>query len=93
MIGPSNEVACVMAGDIETTTGERDLIVEKQPVVRSKDIIIEKCDKQLERISSIHPSLMALQYPILFPLGEDGYHDEISCVDSETQTKKKSGKE
>ncbi|KAL8154529.1 hypothetical protein AgCh_000045 [Apium graveolens] len=32
---------------------------------------------------------MALQYPILFPLGEDGYHDEIPYVDSETQKKKK----
>ncbi|XP_074346633.1 uncharacterized protein LOC141685431 [Apium graveolens] len=32
---------------------------------------------------------MALQYPLLFPAGEDGYHDEISYVDPENQSKKK----
>ncbi|XP_074346471.1 uncharacterized protein LOC141685257 [Apium graveolens] len=50
---------------------------------------MEKSEKKLEWISSVHPLLMALQYPILFPFGEDGYHDEITYVDSETQTKKK----
>ncbi|XP_074324272.1 uncharacterized protein LOC141661187 [Apium graveolens] len=90
IIGPSDEVACVMVGDIDTTVGERDIIVEKKPNENERDIIMEKSEKKLERISSVHPSLMALQYPILLPFGEDdGYHDEIPYVDSETQTKKK----
>ncbi|XP_074337658.1 uncharacterized protein LOC141674853 [Apium graveolens] len=75
-IGPSNEVAAIMVGDIDTTCGERD-------------IILQKTNNDLERITSVHPKLMALQYPLLFPLGEDGYHNEIPYVDSETQKKKK----
>ncbi|KAL8106455.1 hypothetical protein AgCh_030009 [Apium graveolens] len=78
-----------MVGDIDTTVGERDIIAEKKPNENERGIIMEKSEKNLERISSVHPSLMALQYPILFPFGEDGYHDEIPYVDSETQTKKK----
>ncbi|XP_074352245.1 uncharacterized protein LOC141691400 [Apium graveolens] len=75
-IGPSDEVAGVMVGDDKTTNGERDIIIEKH-------------NNDLERVSSVYPKLMALQYPILFPLGEDSYHDEISYVYSEMQTKKK----
>ncbi|KAL8147725.1 hypothetical protein AgCh_005157 [Apium graveolens] len=69
--------------------GDRDIIVEKKVDVNKRDIVMEKSDKVLERISSVHPSLMELQYPLLFPLGEDDYHDEIPYVDSENQNKKK----
>ncbi|XP_074375539.1 uncharacterized protein LOC141717374 [Apium graveolens] len=75
-IGPSDEVAIIMVGDEKTTIGEHDIILEKQ-------------NKDLERILTIPPSLMELQYPLLFPAGEDGYHDEISYVDPENQSKKK----
>ncbi|XP_074322989.1 uncharacterized protein LOC141659946 [Apium graveolens] len=85
IIGPSDEVACVMVGDIDTTMGERDIIAEKKADENDRDIVMEKSNKNLERISYVHPSLMALQYPILFPFGEDGYHDEIPYVDSETK--------
>jgi hypothetical protein len=27
----------------------------------------------LQRINELHPSYMALQYPLLFPYGEDGF--------------------
>ncbi|XP_074330990.1 uncharacterized protein LOC141668168 isoform X2 [Apium graveolens] len=89
MIGPSDKVACVMVGDIDTTVGDRDIIVEKKLDVNSRDIVMEKSDKVLERISSVHPSLTVLQYPLLFPLCEDGYIDQIPYVDSENQNKKK----
>ncbi|XP_061999055.1 uncharacterized protein LOC133716360 [Rosa rugosa] len=39
----------------------------------NKDIIIESNNGHLQRISKIHPKYMSLQYPILFPYGEDGY--------------------
>lgn len=68
-IGPSDEVAAIMVGDME----END---------ESRDIIIESKQDGLERISNIHPKLMALQYPILFPCGEDGYHCGIKFVDT-----------
>ncbi|KAL8132621.1 hypothetical protein AgCh_008197 [Apium graveolens] len=78
LIGLSDEVACVMVGEIDTTVGDKDIIVEKKINDDLKDIIMQKCDKPLEHISSIHPSLMALQYPLLFPLGEDGLHVRLA---------------
>lgn len=43
-----------------------------------RDIVIEyKKSRSLKRISTIHPSYMALQYPLLFPYGEDGYRVNI----------------
>ncbi|KAK1352145.1 hypothetical protein POM88_053649 [Heracleum sosnowskyi] len=75
-ISPSDEVAAVMVGSSSKTTPDRDIIVErKKPLDR--DIIVEANKDFFQRVSYIHPKLMALQYPLLFPLGEDGYHDKI----------------
>ncbi|KAK1393741.1 hypothetical protein POM88_012797 [Heracleum sosnowskyi] len=63
-ISPSDEVAGVMVGSSNNTTPDRDIIIHPK---------MEK----LKRVSYIHPKLMALQYPILFPTGEDGYHNKI----------------
>nr|GEV98954.1 DNA helicase PIF1, ATP-dependent [Tanacetum cinerariifolium] len=41
------------------------------------DIIVNKQDSGPKRISELHPSYMALQYPLLFLYGEDGFHDRI----------------
>ncbi|CAN1294065.1 hypothetical protein LINPERPRIM_LOCUS22310 [Linum perenne] len=43
----------------------------------SLDIIIQHQSNELERITFYHPSLMALQYPILFPYGEADWHANI----------------
>ncbi|GKB44051.1 helicase, partial [Tanacetum coccineum] len=43
----------------------------------TKDIVVNKKDSWPKRILKLHPSYMALQYPLLFPYGEDGYHDNI----------------
>ncbi|GJS03115.1 ATP-dependent DNA helicase PIF1-like protein [Tanacetum coccineum] len=43
----------------------------------TRDIVVNKKDSEPKRISELHPSYMALQYPLLFPYGEDGYHDNI----------------
>jgi hypothetical protein len=37
------------------------------------DIIIETKNRELKRISALHPAYMALQYPLLFPFGERGF--------------------
>uniref|UniRef100_A0A8R7TVD9 Uncharacterized protein n=1 Tax=Triticum urartu TaxID=4572 RepID=A0A8R7TVD9_TRIUA len=42
-----------------------------------RDIIIQDHSSQLQRISEKHPKFMSMQYPLLFPYGEDGYHDEL----------------
>ncbi|CAN1837200.1 ATP-dependent DNA helicase PIF1 [Linum perenne] len=46
------------------------------------DIIIQHLSNEMERVSFSHPSLMALQYPILFPHGEDGWHANIMLSDT-----------
>ncbi|GJU18149.1 DNA helicase PIF1, ATP-dependent [Tanacetum coccineum] len=43
----------------------------------TRDIIINSKDNVPKRVLELHPSYMALQYPLLFPYGEDGFHDKI----------------
>ncbi|KAL5179993.1 Replication factor A protein 1 [Glycine soja] len=42
-----------------------------------RDIIVETQNGELQRIHELHPSYLPLQYPILFPYGEDGYRAYI----------------
>jgi hypothetical protein len=35
-----------------------------------RDIIMETTNRELKRISTLHPAYMPLQYPLLFPFGE-----------------------
>ncbi|CAN1777374.1 ATP-dependent DNA helicase PIF1 [Linum perenne] len=41
------------------------------------DIIVDHQSDGLQRVHFGHPSIMALQYPLLFPYGEDGWHGNI----------------
>jgi hypothetical protein len=42
-----------------------------------RDIIVEYKNMVPQRISEIHPKFMSLQYPLLYPYGEDGFTLEI----------------
>ncbi|KAK9733232.1 hypothetical protein RND81_04G053500 [Saponaria officinalis] len=71
----ASEVAALIVGDIENTIEKRDILIERQ------------CGT-LNRIFELHPSYLALQYPLLFPYGEDGFrtgipHSQVS-IDSKT---------
>ena len=66
----SNDVCGLIVGDIGDSHTDRD-------------IIIESCSKNLRRISKLHPKFMSLQYPLLFPYGEDGYHTQIPFANQE----------
>ncbi|XP_018462957.1 uncharacterized protein LOC108834093 [Raphanus sativus] len=59
-----SEVAALLVGDIDEEFEARDIVVE----TKSRD---------LARISELHPAYLPLQYPILFPYGEDGYHIDL----------------
>ena len=59
-----SEVAALIVGEVDINKGDRDIIIEY------------KCGK-LQRISELHPSYLALQYPLFFPYGEDGYTEDI----------------
>ncbi|CAL8077537.1 unnamed protein product [Prunus armeniaca] len=43
----------------------------------NRDIVIEFKDGGLKRITKLNPKFMSLQYPILFPYGEDGYTPDL----------------
>ncbi|CAL1382226.1 unnamed protein product [Linum trigynum] len=66
----ANDVAALIVDDTGQDTFEPDIVVQYQ-------------SSKLERVSYYHPSLMALQYPILFPYGEDGWHPAISSAGDE----------
>lgn len=57
------------------STSEVAALVVKDPTEESegRDIIVEYKDMVPKRISEIHPKFMAMQYPLLFPYGEDGF--------------------
>nr|XP_017250922.1 PREDICTED: uncharacterized protein LOC108221565 [Daucus carota subsp. sativus] len=71
-VGPSNEVAGILVGDQEETD-------------ESRDVIVDDIKSGLQRITNIHPKLMALQYPLLFPCGEDGFHLGLKYEPTEEQ--------
>lgn len=59
-----SEVVGLVVGDIGESDGGRDLLVQHQ-------------SGQLQRVHENHCKFMAMQYPILFPYWEDGYHRNI----------------
>lgn len=70
-----NDVAILMVGD----------------PIAPRDIVIRRQDDIVSRISETHRSYDALQYPIIFPHGEDGYHFNLRQINpsSRTTTNKK----
>ncbi|GJW45254.1 hypothetical protein Tco_0074053, partial [Tanacetum coccineum] len=74
----ASEVAALIVGDFDSTTNDRDIILHMQ-------------EGGLKRISELHPSYIALRYPLLFPYGEDGYWTDIyhQGVTDKTPTNKK----
>ena len=45
--------------------------------IPTRDIVVSNKDEGLKRISELHSEYMALQYPLLFPYGEEGFHEKI----------------
>ncbi|XP_024009422.1 uncharacterized protein LOC112084504 [Eutrema salsugineum] len=41
--------------------------------IKTRDIVIESMSGRWKRISELHPAYLPLQYPLLFPYGEDGF--------------------
>ncbi|KAL4590686.1 hypothetical protein LXL04_003627 [Taraxacum kok-saghyz] len=57
---PVSEIVALVPGDANETNN-RDVLIE------------ERGTGHIKRISKLHPKYMALQYPLLFPYGEDEY--------------------
>ncbi|GJR15788.1 helicase [Tanacetum coccineum] len=45
--------------------------------IPSRDIIVNKLHYGPKRISELYPTYIALQYPLLFSYGKDGFHEKI----------------
>lgn len=45
--------------------------------IPTRDIVVSNKDEGLKHISELHSEYMALQYPLLFPYGEEGFHEKI----------------
>jgi len=64
-----DEIAVIMPGTGENNaSGTPDIIIEQRGT------------KQLKRISELHPSYLALCYPLLFPRGEQGWHINLFSI-------------
>jgi hypothetical protein len=59
-----DEVAAILIGDGSENAARRD-------------IVLRTSLGGLQYINELHPSHMPLQYPLLFPRGEDGWHPNI----------------
>nr|XP_041631043.1 uncharacterized protein LOC121502160 [Drosophila kikkawai] len=59
--------------------------------LQSRDIVLHRRNSALKRVSETHRSYDALQYPLIFWQGEDGYHFNIKMVNQVTgaETNKK----
>ncbi|CAN6801732.1 unnamed protein product [Brassica oleracea var. botrytis] len=56
----SSEVAALVVGDFQNNMDKRDIILEKK-------------SGKVKRINELHPCYLPLQYPLIFPYGEDGF--------------------
>ncbi|CAN6996364.1 unnamed protein product, partial [Brassica rapa subsp. trilocularis] len=63
----SSEVAALVVGDFQQNMDKRD-------------IILEKTSGKLKRISELHPCYLPLQYPLIFPYGEDGFRKFVEAA-------------
>ena len=73
----ASEVAALVPGDFNLEMDKRDIVLE------------EKQTGWLQRISEIHPSYLALQYPLIFTYGEDGFRLGIEKRTTEATAKLK----
>ena len=73
----TDELACLVVGELS---------LEKP----CRDIIVRGRGTHLQRVSSLHPAYMSLQYPLLFPYGERGFQLDVKYtgVDASDSTKR-----
>ncbi|KAL8587420.1 hypothetical protein ACOMHN_062153 [Nucella lapillus] len=60
----------------EPTTDEVAILIVGQQFEK-RDIVIQKRDSSLQRVSETHRSYDALQYPLMFWAGQDGYNMQV----------------
>ncbi|GKD19375.1 ATP-dependent DNA helicase PIF1-like protein [Tanacetum coccineum] len=53
----------------------------------SRDISVNKNNSGPQRISEFHPSYVKLQHPLLFPYGDDGFHEKLLIIEIQVNGK------
>jgi hypothetical protein len=53
------------------------MVGDGSEAIDRRDVIIAQRAGPIQRISELHVGYMALQYPLLFPYSEDGWHPKI----------------
>ncbi|XP_045829948.1 uncharacterized protein LOC123921446 isoform X3 [Trifolium pratense] len=73
-----SEVAALIVGDFDSSECGRDIVVREK-------------DGHLQRIHETHSKFIPLQYPLLFPYGEDQYSEDIrrNSLTSSLSTKRR----
>lgn len=72
------------AGRFNAPTIDEVAIVIVDENLNNRDIVLHRRNDQLQRVSETHRSYDALQYPILFWQGEDGYHFSMKMINPVT---------
>jgi hypothetical protein len=68
----SGEIAAIIVGDYSADEYTYDVLVHDR-------------NSGLKRVSCLHPCYMALQYPLLFPYGDHGFHLGIRYSDADEE--------
>jgi hypothetical protein len=78
----SDPVASEVVGLIVNDLGNTD---------EGRDLVVQQHSSQLQRIQETHCKFMAMQYPLLFPYGEDGFHENLymTCPRSNNMKRQK----
>ena len=63
-----SEIAVIMVDSGEESTNDK------------RDIVVQKRDGSLQRVSQLHSSYCALRYPLLFTFDEQGWHLNMSHI-------------
>ncbi|CAB3232186.1 unnamed protein product [Arctia plantaginis] len=72
------------AGRFNAPTIDEVAIVVVGENLENRDIVLHRRNDQLQRVSETHRSYDALQYPILFWQGEDGYNFSMKMINPVT---------
>ena len=67
------------------TTDEIAVVLPDDPSTEPQDIILHLRSGPLQRISDLHPAYAPLQYPLLFPHGENGWFPEMKLWETAKQ--------
>ncbi|KAI9115785.1 hypothetical protein K1719_013454 [Acacia pycnantha] len=75
----TSELAALIVGDFDNLYTKRDIIVKRQ-------------SGNLQRIDELHMAYLPLQYPLLFPYGDNGYDSSNEHAQESLSTTKKKKK-